>query len=156
MKVETKHTVLHSTFVIQRRFPVAPEKVFAAYADPAKKNRWFADEEQSAIESFEMDFRVGGRETKCFRTKDHLLCRNDTVYTDIVPNARIVFAYTMTVNGQRISSSQATTEFREAPGGGTDLWFTEQAAFFEGADGPAMREGGWRVLIEQLAAELAT
>ena len=33
--------------------------------------------------------------------------------------------------------------------------FTEQAAFFEGADGPQMREDGWRKLLDQLAAELA-
>ena len=29
------------------------------------------------------------------------------------------------------------------------------AAFFEGADGPEMREGGWRKLLEKLDAELA-
>jgi hypothetical protein len=38
---------------------------------------------------------------------------------------------------------------------GTDLIFTEQAAFFEGADGPQMREAGWRELLEALARELA-
>jgi hypothetical protein len=38
---------------------------------------------------------------------------------------------------------------------GTDLIFTEQGAFFEGADGPQMREDGWRKLLEHLAKELA-
>jgi hypothetical protein len=38
---------------------------------------------------------------------------------------------------------------------GTDLIFTEQAAFFEGADGPEMREEGWHKLLEHLAKELA-
>jgi hypothetical protein len=38
---------------------------------------------------------------------------------------------------------------------GTELIFTEQAAFFEGADGPQMREEGWRKLLESLAQELA-
>jgi uncharacterized protein YndB with AHSA1/START domain len=37
---------------------------------------------------------------------------------------------------------------------GTDLLFTHQAAFFEGADGPEMREEGWRKLFERLKAEL--
>jgi uncharacterized protein YndB with AHSA1/START domain len=38
---------------------------------------------------------------------------------------------------------------------GTLLLFTEQGAFFEGADGPKIREDGWRQLFEQLASELA-
>jgi hypothetical protein len=39
---------------------------------------------------------------------------------------------------------------------GTDLVFTEQAAFFEGGDGPAMRKAGWGELLERLAKELAS
>jgi len=38
---------------------------------------------------------------------------------------------------------------------GTDLICTHQGAFFEGADGPQMREAGWRHLFENLAKELA-
>jgi uncharacterized protein YndB with AHSA1/START domain len=37
---------------------------------------------------------------------------------------------------------------------GTDLILTFQSAFLEGADGPEMREAGWRGLLEKLAAEL--
>jgi len=63
-------------------------------------------------------------------------------------------AYTMTVAARRISASQATFELI-ADGKGTKLVFTEQAAFFANADGPQIREQGWRVLLEQLAKELA-
>jgi uncharacterized protein YndB with AHSA1/START domain len=38
---------------------------------------------------------------------------------------------------------------------GTDLILTFQSAFLEGADGPEMREAGWRGLLEKLAVELA-
>ena len=65
-----EQSVIHSTFVIERSYPAKPERVFAAFADPAKKRRWFAE------------------------------------------------------------------------------------AFFEGADGPEMREEGWRKLFEQLTEEL--
>jgi hypothetical protein len=37
---------------------------------------------------------------------------------------------------------------------GTNLIFTEQAAFFPGADGARIREEGWRELLGQLAVEL--
>jgi uncharacterized protein YndB with AHSA1/START domain len=76
------------------------------------------------------------------------------VYLDIVVNERVVLAYTMTVGGKRISASQVTFELLSA-GTGTQLVFTEQAAFFPGADGPQIREAGWRALLEQLALELA-
>lgn len=148
-----ERTVTHSTFVIERSYPATPQRVFAAFSDPARKRRWFAEGEGSAIEKFEMDFRVGGTEQVCFRLKDGTPCRNDSVYQDILPDRRIVITYTMTLGDRRISSSQATTEF-VATESGTDLIFTEQAAFFEGADGPQIREAGWRQLLEQLAGEL--
>jgi hypothetical protein len=32
--------------------------------------------------------------------------------------------------------------------------FTEQGAYFEGADGPAVREEGWSKLLDQLTEKL--
>ena len=34
--------VTHATFSLERDYPVAPARVFAAWADPAAKARWFA------------------------------------------------------------------------------------------------------------------
>jgi uncharacterized protein YndB with AHSA1/START domain len=79
---------------------------------------------------------------------------NHTIYRDIVPERRIVFSYTMSLGDKCFSSSQATIELLPTQKG-TDLIFTEQAAFFEGADGPKMREEGWRLLLDQLALEMA-
>jgi hypothetical protein len=60
----------------------------------------------------------------------------------------------MSVNDRRISSSLITYELF-ANGKGTDLIFTEQAAFFEGADGPKIREEGWSKLLDWLGNYLA-
>jgi uncharacterized protein YndB with AHSA1/START domain len=149
-----ERSVTHSTFVIERSYPTPPQRAFAAFSDPAKKRRWFAEGEKAQIESFETDFRVGGAERTRFRFNDGPACTNDTIFQDILPNRRIVFAYTMTLGDHRISSSQATVEFFPTEMG-TLLLFTEQGAFFEGADGPKIREDGWRQLFEQLASELA-
>jgi uncharacterized protein YndB with AHSA1/START domain len=150
---------IHNTFVIERSYPTTPERVFAAFADPAKKRRWFIEGDHHEVEEFEMDFRVGGSEHTRYLMKEGtpiagLTLTNDTVYQDIVPNRRIVFASTMALGDKRISASLCTVELLPTEAG-TNLLFTHQAGFFEGADGPKMREGGWRQLLESLAKELA-
>jgi uncharacterized protein YndB with AHSA1/START domain len=152
-----ERSVIHSTFVIERSYPVAPARVFAAFSDPAKKRRWFREEDSSETLEFEMDFRVGGRERTQFRLKngpfEGVICTNDTTYQDIVPGSRIVLVYTMTVGEKRISASLATFDLLAAESS-TNLIFTEQAAFFEGADGPEIRRAGWEELLGRLAGEL--
>jgi uncharacterized protein YndB with AHSA1/START domain len=153
-KTMAERTVTHGTFVIERSYPATPERVFAAFSDPAKKRRWFAGGEEPASEEFEMDFRVGGVERKRFKVKIGFICTNNTVYLDIVPNSRIVFAYTMSAGDNHFSSSQATVELLPTENG-TNMIFTEQGAYFEGADGLQMREDGWRHLLDKLATALA-
>jgi uncharacterized protein YndB with AHSA1/START domain len=145
----------HATIILERKFAVPPERVFAAFADPAKKRKWFTEGEGFKIDSYELDFRVGGREITRMHFSDFPACTNDTYFLVIVPNHRIVIAYTMTMEDHAFSSSQATFELI-AGEHGTTLVFTEQAAFFEKSDGPKLREDGWRQLFDQLARAIAS
>src|SRR6185312_3198259 len=105
-------SIIHSTFVIERHYPVAPERVYAAFVDPAQKRRWFVEGDHHDVEQYALDFRVGGRECAHFRFKDGpvkgLTCINDTHYLDLVLNRRVVFASTMTLREKCISASLGT------------------------------------------------
>ena len=156
----TEPSVIHNTFVIERSYPTTPERVFAAFADPAKKRRWFAEGDHHDIEQFEMDFRAGGVETARYRMNANTpfpgtVLSSDGSYQDIVRNRRVVIASTMSLGDKCISASLVTFEFLPTDKG-TDLIFTHQAAFFEGADGPQMREAGWRKLLDKLTVELGS
>lgn len=149
----SNQSVRHAMFVIERSYPPSPARVFKAWATPAAKARWFRGPEGWNEDIREMDFRVGGRERlrgvwDGGRSSDFL-----AHYHDIVAEQRIIYAYEMQVDEQRISVSLATVEFRP-DGAGTRLVFTEQMACLEGLEDPAGREKGTRALLDRLGVEL--
>jgi uncharacterized protein YndB with AHSA1/START domain len=148
-----ERSVTHASFSIERTYDSPPAKVFHAFADPATKRRWFAEGEGWEVEEFNVDFKVGGHERSRFRFRGGAPIRNDTTYHDIVPNERIIIAYTMTIGDNRISASLATFEFKP-DGKGTRLVCTEHGAFLDGLDSVGPREAGWRDLLAALGKAL--
>ena len=138
-------SVEHATFVIERVYAAAPARVFAAWADPQAKARWFHGSEGQ----YELDFREGGWERGRGPLPDGREYAFEALYRDIVPDVRIVYVYDMLVDGSRISVSVATAEFK-SEGGGTRLVFAEQAAFLDGHEPPSSREHGWGSLLDSL------
>jgi len=149
----TERSVTHYTFTLERQYAAPPAKVFAAFKDPAIKRRWFVEGEGFTTQSYELDFRVGGWERTRGMAPGNTPYTNDTVFHDIVPNARIVASYQMTINGSPISVSLNTIELRPS-GTGTLLVLTEQDAFLEGSDTGAQRKAGTEQLLEALNTEL--
>jgi uncharacterized protein YndB with AHSA1/START domain len=141
--------VVHRTFSVERTYPAPPARVFAAFADPGAKRRWLAEGEGVEVDGFVLDFRVGGFERTRFRVVGGAPGRNDTLFLDIVPDQRIVFAYALSAGDVRASAALTTVEL--APyGGGTRLLLTEQVAFLDGVDGGAGRQRGWGTLLDRL------
>lgn len=149
--------VQHDTFILRRTYTKPAAAVFACFADPACKRRWYG---RDATERYESEFREGGVEVSASRMGDAspfpgAVLMSESRYLDIAPDARIVMAQTMSMDGRRFSAALMTFEFQPSGAGGTEVVFTHQAAFFEGADGPQMRRHGWEALLERLSGELA-
>src|SRR4051812_38135923 len=148
------HSVIHSTFTIERTYPQSAAKVFHAFADKETVRRWRVGGDGFTIAEFSFDFRVGGAEVSRFSYQGGPEIRLDAQFQDIVPDQRIVFSYRMAIGPHPMSASLTTIEL--APSGdGTRLTFTEQGVFFDGADSAQGREEGTRGLLEALAAELS-
>jgi uncharacterized protein YndB with AHSA1/START domain len=149
-----KRSVTHNTFVLERVYDASPARVFAAFADPTIKARWFSGPAEWQQDKRVHDFRIGGHERLSGGPKGGQRHTFEATYYDIVPDERIVYAYEMYMDDTRISVSVATFELR-SEGKGTRLVLTEQGAFLDGHDYPAQREAGTRDLLEKLAGALS-
>ncbi len=151
---------IHGSFTIERRYPAPPAKVFAACADPLIKKSWYAESDTHEVIAFESDFRVGGAErlTYAFGANTPFpgaRLITEGVFHDILDQQRIVTSTRMAIEGKPISVALETIEIAEVEGE-TSLTLTFQGVFFEGADGPEMREQGWRDLLDRLGRALAS
>ncbi|MFI5613902.1 SRPBCC domain-containing protein [Amycolatopsis sp. NPDC051903] len=134
--------VKHSTFTLERRYPVPPARVFAAWADPAAKAGWFGADEHS------LDFRVGGRETN--HGGDLTFAAE---YHDIVEDERIVYGGTLSGPAGLATVSVTTVEL-VPDGAGTRLVLTEQGTFLDGHEEPEWRERGTGDWLDKLGSHL--
>jgi uncharacterized protein YndB with AHSA1/START domain len=155
----TDRSVIHDTFSIERTYPAAPSRVFAAFASAEAKSAWGDTGElepapgDAGIQEF--DFRPGGRERFGHKFQGTTF-RYEALYYDIVPDQRIVYTYQMYADDARISVSVATIEFAKG-GEGTALTWTEQGAYLDGIDGPqapAQREEGTTEMLDGLTRYL--
>lgn len=147
-------TPQHGEFTMRRHYAAAPATVFRLWAEPDLKREWFAENDGPGwtMLDYGLDFRVGGREHGHwkFESGDTL---NETRYFDILPERRIVMAYSMARPDEVFSVSLVTITFVEADGG-TDLTVTEQMTVLDGSDKPENRESGWRWILDGLGRAL--
>lgn len=148
----SQRSVHHATFVIERTYAASPTRVFAAWADPEAKARWFGGSDEANGE-YELDFRVGGRELSRGAASDGEVYTYEARYHEIVPDERIVYVYDMHRDKTRISVSLTTVELA-AEDAGTRLIYTEQGAYLDGEDKPEYREQGTGSLLDALGAEV--
>ncbi|MEU4768691.1 SRPBCC family protein [Actinosynnema sp. NPDC023794] len=147
-------TVEHATFTLERDYDAPPAAVFAAWARPEAKSRWFVGPDEWVAKTLEQDFRVGGEERVSGGQPGGKVFHYAARYQDTVPDERIVTTYEMHMEDTRISVSVATVEFTPS-GGGTRLVCTESGAFLDGHDKVEYRERGTTELLDNLGRALA-
>jgi uncharacterized protein YndB with AHSA1/START domain len=137
----------HETISIERIYSNCRDHVWLAWASFDKKKAWFG----AGLTEF--DFTPGGAERGSFVNEmgTHI---NETRYFEIKQGERIVFAYSMAMNGRVHTVSLATVVF-EDHNGGTRLSYTEQMCVIPPSDGPEGRKNGWGALLQSLEDFLA-
>jgi uncharacterized protein YndB with AHSA1/START domain len=114
---------------LQRRYPVAPEKVWRAWTDPQALKQWWGPGGPEAVSLAQLDVRVGGRFRIVFggaRGDDHEV---QGTYCEVVPNRRLAFTWTWPRTTPE-RESLVTITFN-AVGGGTELDFVHAQHFDE-------------------------
>lgn len=150
----TEKPVHCSTFVLDRFYPHAPERVFSAWASAEAKASWFSGPDGWTELERVFEFRPGGRETCRGRFPDGSVSYFEARFHEVVPNRLLVYAYDMYVNDQKLSVSLASVEFLPE-GTGTLLRVTEQGVYLGSKDDAPSREQGTVWLLDKLAAALS-
>ena len=142
-------TVSHASFTLERDFPVVPAKVFAAYADPAARQQWFA----GGAADYHQDFRVGGVERLSVPSDTGPLGFVST-YHDIVDEERILYSSLLSTDDRLSTVSETSIEFVPTAAG-THLVITEHGMFLPGQEQPEWRQKGTRDQLDALARLLS-
>jgi uncharacterized protein YndB with AHSA1/START domain len=145
----TDRGVVHSTFSLERVYQASPARVFAAWADPESKARWF-----SPHGPHKLDFRVGGQEVNHASGPGGKDVSFESHYHDIVAGQRIAYTSALSIADTVVTVSLTTVELTPE-GDSTRLVLTEHGAFLDGHEQPDWREQGTSQWLDALGADLA-
>jgi uncharacterized protein YndB with AHSA1/START domain len=153
MTIVISASVEHATFVIERDLPANPRHAYRFWSEPELKQHWTSCHPDWTVLEDQFDFRVGGGESKRWRTPEGHEQTFRAYYLDLVPQSRIIYAYEMSFKGQKLSASLVTIEL-VAASTGTHMRFTEQTAFVGGEAAYRQRvtgtEEGFDRLVEAM------
>ncbi len=142
-------TAVKPSLTIKRRFNAPPEKVYAAWINPAKMSRWLGPPNVIKVNTT-TDVTVGGRYTI------QMIVPNDEhnvsgMYREIVPNRKLVFTWAWRSTPER--ESLVTVTF--TPDGDGTLMTLHHEQFFDEA-ARDNHEKGWTVIMDRLDALFAS
>ena len=137
------------SLTLKRRFNAAPEKVYAAWTQPAQIAQWFGPD-AGGVQRAETDLRAGGRFTIAFNTEDGEEHQVNGVYREVVRNKKLVFTWAWRSTPERES---LVTVLIEPDGDGSLLTLTHEQFFDEAARD--RHRHGWTGSLDKLERYLA-
>ncbi|MEM6439600.1 MAG: SRPBCC domain-containing protein [Pseudomonadota bacterium] len=143
----------HDTVVFDRTFPVSPQRLFEAYADPKQREAWSPPFDGVEVRIDRSEVRTGGTETsRCGPTGD-LKWRMEVAYHKVGPGAHICFTEALWEGDLLMTVSQSTFEISAAPEG-CRLKLTDQVASYIGREGIDGHREGYARSLDNLAVML--
>ena len=143
-----EHSIVHSTFTLERIYPAPIARVFRAWADPQIKVRWFA----GSSADYRLDFRAGGVERNC-AVHDGKQITWESLYREIVPDERIVYTSVL-AEDETVATVSLTTVELGPDDSGTRLVLVEAGAYLDGREQPEWREQGTGDWLDALGRHL--
>jgi uncharacterized protein YndB with AHSA1/START domain len=137
------------SLTLKRRLNASPEKVFAAWTEPAHLTKWFGPD-AGAVTRADLDVRTGGRYVVIFHTEDGEEHYVSGVYKEVVPNEKLAFTWAWRSTPERESF---VTVHIKPDGAGSILTLVHEQFFDEAArDRHAF---GWTGSLNKLEKVLA-
>jgi uncharacterized protein YndB with AHSA1/START domain len=133
---------------VRRRLDVSPEKVFAAFADPALVARWLRPSPDVALTVLAFDFRVGGSYRLAYDVPDGRRMIVGGTYRAIERPRRIVFSWLVEPPDEHAGIDSEVTVTLVPSGGATEL--TIRHVGWGRADAEARHDLGWRGALDLL------
>ena len=134
---------------VRHRFAAAPEKVFAAFAEPRLIVRWLSPSPEITLTVLQFDFRVGGTFRFAYHLPDGKTVIVGGVYRSIVLPSAIVFSWVIEPPDEHAGIDFEVTVTITPDGGGTELLIRHEK--LTRTDAILRHAEGWRDAMDQLS-----
>lgn len=139
---------------VRRRLSAPPDKVFAAFSDPALVTRWLSPSPDVRLTVLRFEFRVGGAYRYAYEVPGVGTMRVNGIYRVIDPPLKIVFTWNIEPPDVHAGTASEVTVSLTPDGAGTVLLIQHVRLTMPGA--ADRHADGWRGALDHLAALLAT
>jgi uncharacterized protein YndB with AHSA1/START domain len=134
---------------VRRRFPVSPEKVFAAFAEARWVGRWLSPSPDITLSLLQFDFREGGAYRFAYRVPGGQVMTVRGAYRLIEPPSKVVFSWVIEPPDEHAGLESEVTVTITPDGEITELLIRHEKLTRPGAG--VRHAEGWRGALDQLA-----
>lgn len=141
----------HDTLNLERKLTASPERVFAAYIDPAVREKWCVPSDDMDLKIIESNVVAGGTEIgRCspHGFDDYFEMR--VRYHAVEEPNHIIFSEELWEKDQLLTIALITFDIRSADDGGSILHLTDQITSFAGKELIDGHKEGYSIALGKL------